>query len=181
MEALWNFKNPKKCFGFWAVFILAPLLVNIFIWKSFVAPGTARLQVKEEMKKMTVLQPKLEGLLAESHELLSEWRKSIFTKEDPSAAMQTIHKLGAQNHVEIKEIRSKAQKLWENKADKNQISGYSQMSVDLEVRGNFARLMRWMNDVEREAGLEIDSWKLTPAEKPGDPHRLTVSMDVFLK
>ena len=55
------------------------------------------------------------------------------------------------------------------------------MSMDLEVRGSFSKLLRWMNEVEKQTGLEIDSWKIISGENPGDPHKLTVNVSVFLK
>ena len=182
MEMLWNFREPKKCFTFWAIFLVAPVLVNVFVDQSFVSPQRARLRGMEETKKITVLKPKLEVHLAETNQLLSGWDKSIFTKEDPSRAMQVIQKLGAESHVEIQEIRSKGQKFSEKKAEGSQtLSGYSQMSMDLEVRGSFSKLLRWMNEVEKQTGLEIDSWKMISGENPGDPHKLTVNVSVFLK
>ena len=183
MEALWNFRGLKKCFTFWGVLVIAPLLVNVLIWKSWALPQTARLRAGEEMKKMTVLQPKFEALLGEMHQLLGDWKKSVFTKDDPSRAMQVIQKLGALSHVDIKEIRSKGQKFSEKKPGQANadLSGYSEVSMDLEVRGSFGRLMRWMSEVEKQGGLEIDSWKIVPGEKPDEPHKLTLGINVFLK
>ena len=182
MEMLWSFREPKKCFTFWAIFLAAPVLINVFMDQSFVSPQRARLRGMEETEKITVLKPKLETHLAETNQLLGGWDKSIFTKEDPSRAMQIIQKLGAGSHVEIREIRSNGQKFSEKKTDGTQtLSGYSQMSMDLEIRGSFSKLLRWMNEVEKQTGLEIDSWKITSGENPGDPHRLTVNIDVFLK
>ena len=183
MEALWNFREPKKCFTLWAIFIAIPILVNVLIWNSWVLPATARLRAGEEIQKMTVLKPKLEALLTQTHQLFGGWEKSIFTKDDPSRAMQVIQRLGTLSHVDIKEIRSKGQKFSEKKAGqaKTDLSGYSEMSMDLEVRGSFGRLLRWMNEVEKQGGLEIDSWKLVPGGKPGEPHKLTVGINVFLK
>ncbi len=175
MEALWNFKDRKKFILLWSVFILSPLLLNLFIWKSFVLPQSAKLHRAEEVKKMTVLRPQLEKLLSEFHRELGGWQKSVFTKEDPSAAMQAIQKLSTQNHVEIKQIRSKGT------GDSPENPGYSQMTVELEVWGNFTRLLHWMNAVETQTGLEIDSWKIATTENPSEPPKLTVSMNVFLK
>ena len=116
MEALWNFREPKKCFTFWAIFIAVPILVNVLIWKSWALPATARLRAGEEIQKMTVLKPKLEALLTQTHQLFGGWEKSVFTQDDPSRAMQVIQRLGTLSRVDIKEIRSKGQKFSEKKA-----------------------------------------------------------------
>ena len=182
MDPLWNLKKPTKSILVWGIIFIVPLVLNLFLWGGFVAPAGAGLRKSIEMKTLAEAKPKLEVLLTQSHRLLKDWKQSAFSKEDPSAAMQIIQKIGVKHHVQIQEIRSAGQQIKDSsKEEKRAVPGFSEMPVELEVRGNLGKLLRWLNEIENQSGLEIESWEIVPAKNSGEPHSLLVDLTVLLQ
>ena len=184
MDALWNLRKPTKSILVGGIIFIAPLVLNLFLWGSFAAPQQGRLRKSVEIERMAEAKPKLEALLRQSQQRLKSWRQSAFSKEDPAQAMQVIQKIGMKHHVQIQEIRSRGQQSSSDLSSaeaKRAIPGFSEMSVELEVKGSFGKLLRWLSDIENQSGLEIESWEIIPAKYPDEPHRLAVDLTVLLQ
>ena len=183
MNALWNLRKPAKSILVGGIIFIAPLVLNLFLWRSFVTPQQGRLRQSVEGRTLAEAKPKLEALLGKSQQLLKNWKQSAFSKEDPAQAMQVIQKIGMKHHVQIQEIRSAGQQASQNSSAeaKQAIPGFSEMPVELEVKGSFGKLVRWLGDIENESGLEVESWEIVPAKYPDEPHKLMVDLKVLLQ
>ena len=164
--------------GRWIALMAIPLVVNSVAWVTLVVPQRRELEVWRETQTVTELKPKLESLLAESHQMVTDWRRTAFTNDDPSAVMQAIQRLAGQHHVQIKEL-SASQAAVGHTAPLGSTS--SVMPLELEVTGRFSQLAHWISDVEAQAGLQIDSWKLSSEEGADQFRRLTIKMSAFLQ
>ena len=154
----------------WVFVWSVPLAVNLAIWRGVLVPQQRHRQAIQQALATTEIKPSLEAALTEGRALLGAWQATEFTASDPSAVMQTIERLAGRHGLHIKELHSGSQ----------QAAGAT-MPLELEVTGRFSKLAHWLSDVERSAGLQIDTWALTPSTEPGEPHRLTIKLTATLR
>ena len=150
-------------------------MVNGFVWQTVVLPQKTELGAWQGAKTLAALKPRLKALLAESRQLRVEQAKSELTQKDPQAAMQAIQKSAGQYGVAIKETRMKGQA-----TPKEAQTAQTAIPLELEVTGSFNKLARWMNDMETEAGFQIDSWSLKPSSTSDRISELSVKLTTFL-
>ena len=175
----WDLRSPRKCFALWGGFLLAPLLVNLFVRRSFVHPAQVRLLEAHEARIVRKLEPKLEGLLKQSGEILSRSRGGTFTKQDPSAPIQALRKFGTEQHVQLKDLRSAEPTASQQNDSKMKVP---QMLLEVKAFGSFAKLARWIEDVEREPGLAMESLTLKTGPDPSGPQQeLEARIAVFMQ
>ena len=155
----------------WALMLSLPLAVNLAVWRGLWVPQQRHRQAIRQALVATEVQPTLESALAEGHRLLLAWKATAFTTSDPAAVMQTIQRLAGRNGVQIKTLEGGSQ----------QMAAGATMPLELELTGRFNRLAHWLSDVERCAGLQIDTLALTPDPEPGQLHRLTVKLTANLR
>ena len=164
-------------YGWWIGLFVAPLLINGMVWKALVVPARNQLEAWQETATVRKLTPKFEALLVESRKILADWARSAFTSDDPSAVMQAIQRLAGVHHVRIKELSATGQPTGRS----DQAASIGTLPLELEVTGRFSQLAHWMNGVEGQSGLQIDSWTLAPGQMAGQAHRLTIKMTAFLR
>ncbi len=156
----------------WAIVLIVPLVINLLVWYGLVRPQQRALENWQETHSAAAMKPKLETLLAQSQQLLSQWTQTSFSQADPAAVMQTIQRLAGVYHLQVKELTT---------TSAQPVGGSATMPLELEVLGSYHKLARWMGDVESQAGLQIDSWTITPGHEPGEPHHLSVHMTALLQ
>ena len=163
--------------AFWIALGALPVLLNVSIWKTFVVPQQAQLGAWREAQALITLKPKLASLVTESHQLAMAWDRTAFRADDPAAVTQRIQRLAGQHGVQIKEMATQGQA----KDHERIVPGFSTLPLDLEVTGSFSKIARWMNAVESQSCLQMDSWILTPDKEAGRASHLSVSLTAFLR
>lgn len=163
--------RPKMRQALRRVLVLSlPLAVNVLVWRGLVAPSQHRRDTLRQALMATEIKPALESALVQSHETLAAWQATTFTASDPAAVMQTLQRLAGRHGVQIKTLEGGSQ----------QMEAAATMPLDLEVTGRFNRLARWLSDVERCAGLQVESWTIAPGVESGQPHELTIKLTAQL-
>ena len=177
-----NFLPLLRRYGPTALVLTLPLIINSLIWRQLTIPQQVKLQEWRDQQRFVELKPKFEAVLLEAQKTLGHWEQTSFSKEDPSAAMETIERLAGHHRLEIKGIHLREQEPARPGAEqtKQDSSFFTTMSLNLNVAGSFDRLARWMNDIEAQSGLRIDSWKLASATVSKQTPRLDVDITVFL-
>ena len=155
----------------WAFVLSLPLAANLAAWHGVLAPQQRHRQAIQQALAATEVQPTLESALTEGHQILAEWKAAGFSTSDPAAVMQAIQRLAGRHGLQIKELHGGSQ----------QTGAGTTMPLELEVTGRFGKLAHWLSDVESCAGLQVDTWTLTPDSEPGQPHRLTVKLTADLR
>ncbi len=163
--------------GLWLAVGGLPLLASAILWKGLVVPQRQQLIAWQEAQTLIALKPKLASLVMESRRLTAEWDRTGFQADDPSAVMQRIQRLAGEYGVKIKEISTQGQA----KGHERTLSGFSTMPIDLDVTGSFSKIARWMNAVESQPSLQIESWVLTPDKETEQASRLSVNLTAFLR
>ena len=92
--------------------------------------------------------------------------------------MPAIKKLAGRHHVQVQQLNVSG--AMAESADHGTLPAGKTVPVELEATGRFSQLARWMSDVERQSGLQVDSWDLVPAKAAGQSYRLTVKMTALL-
>ena len=156
--------------GPWLVVMLIPLLLNLILWKAVVMPQQAKLSARRTTQILTELKPKFAALFSETHQALTEWRRTSFASDDPAAVMTAIQQLAANHHIEIKQLDVSGAMVATGRT----------VPVEIEAIGRFGLLARWLRDVERQSGFQIDSWDLTPTKASDQSCRLAVKMSAIL-
>jgi len=159
--------------------VAIPLAVNIAVWRVLVVPQQASLRAWRNTRVLTELQPKLAALLSQAHQTLAEWQRTSFASNDPSAVMQAVRQLAGRHHVEVRELNVSGAAA--PTAEHGALPVKGTVPIEFEATGRFNRLARWMSDVERQSGLQVDAWELTPATAADQSCRLTVKMTAFLQ
>ena len=180
----WNLRARLILSGPWLALLAIPLLVNGLLWHLLVRPEQATLQSLRDAHTLTALRPKLEALLAESHQLVTEWQRTSFSAGDPSTPMQTIQRVAGLHRVKIEQITAMGQAAAQAPTGQTQSSpvpGYTTMPIELEVIGRFSKLAHWMSAIESQAGLQVDSWMITPGTGSNNAHRLHVALTALLR
>lgn len=178
-----NFLPLARRYGPAALLLTLPLIVNSVIWGNLTVPQREKLQEWRDQQRFIELKPKFEAVLLESQKTLGHWEQTSFSKEDPSAAMETIERLAGHHRLEIKGIHLREKESNQPGAEQTKQDNpfFTTMSLNLNVAGSFDRLARWVNDIEAQSGLRIDSWKLASATASKQTPRLDVNITVFLK
>ena len=173
-----SLKTFVRAYGMWVALLAIPLIVNGALWKFLVVPQRAELRAWRETQVIAELRPKLESLLTQSGQMLTDVSRTSFTQQDPSAVMQAVKRLAGLHHVQVKEVRMAGQEVTSGGTT---IPGFSTMPMELSVSGRFSKLAQWISDVEGQSGLQVDSWTMTPGTGPSDPHQLSVKLTAFLR
>ena len=172
----WKPRQSFKSYLPWAALFAVPLALNGLIWAALARPPQRQLAQWLDTAAATGLKPQLAELLAESRRVLMEWERTDFTTDDPSAVTQTVERLARQHRVQLGAINAKP-----GEADAHAPGGAAPASLTVDVSGRFSKLAQWMSDVERQSGLQIESWTMAAGATPGDPHKLTVNLTAFLR
>jgi len=174
----WNPRQSFKGYVPWVALLLAPLVLNGVVWSVFVHPRQRQVARWQDAHTLAALKPKLDALLTQSHDALMEWDRTDFTSEDPSAVTQTIERLARLHRVQLGQVNAKPGEASEHA---HAPKGMTASSLTVDVTGRFGKLAQWMSDLERQSGLQVESWTLAAGDKPGDPHKLTVNVTAFLR
>ena len=174
----WKPRQSFKSYLPWAALFLAPLVLNGLVWSVFVHPRQRQVARWQDARTLAALKPKLDALLTESHDMLMEWGRTDFTSADPSAVTQAIERLARHHRVQLGQVNTTS---GEGEAHQQAPKGMAAVSLTVDVSGRFSKLAQWLSDVERQSGLQVESWTLAAGAKPGDPHKLSVNVTAFLR
>ena len=155
----------------WALVLSLPLAVNLAVWRGLLVPQQRHRHTIRQALVATEVQPTLESALTGGHRILAAWKATGFSASDPAAVMQEIQRLAGRHGLRIKELHGGPE----------QMGAGTTMPLELEVTGRFSKLAHWLSDVESRAGLQIDTWMLTPGSEPGGQHRLTIKLTADLR
>ena len=164
--------------GPWLAVVIIPLTVNVAVWRVLVVPQQATLRAWRNAQVLTEFQPKLVALLSESRQTLAEWRRTSFASDDPSAAIQAVKRLAGRHHVQLKQLSASGAVA---QAAHAAPSSRGAIPVEVEATGRFSHLAHWLNEVETQSGLQVDTWELALAKAADQSCRLTVKMTAFLR
>ena len=160
-----------QTYGKWVVLFALPLAVNLVLWAGFVAPQKKQLETVRRTDAMYTLVPRVESLLKESRQAIVAWERSGVSGGDSSAALQALRRQADKYNVRLSELA----------ASRGGRSGEAQSAsptVKVDATGRFSRLARWLSAVERQPGLQVESWSLVP---DGDELRMTAEITAVLK
>ena len=174
-----SIQSLTRRYGPWLGLLLFPLALNLLAWRALVLPQRANLGAWRNTQTLTELQPKLATLLSESHQVLTEWRRTAFTSDDPSAVMQTVQQLAGRHHVDVRQLNVSG--MMAETAEPGALPAGGSAPVEIQATGRFNQLTRWMSDVETQSGLQIDSWILVPGKASEQSSQLTVKMTALLQ
>ena len=179
MNIKFDLQRIFRACGPWLAAVLIPLLLNFILWRTIVIPQQAKLSTWRTTQILTKLQPKFTALLSEAHQALAEWRRTSFASDDPSAVMPAIQRLAANHHVEVKQLNVSGATTAQ--VEHGMFAAGKKVPVEVEAIGRFGLLARWLSDIERQSGFQIDSWDLlAPANALDQSCRLTVKMTAIL-
>lgn len=162
-----------SAYGKWIVLFALPLVVNVVLWMAYVAPQTQRLDTAKRKDAMLTLVPRVETLLKDSRNAIVAWERSGLRGGDATAALQALRRLADKHRVQLGELAS-------NRAGARGGRDRSAQTptVKVEATGRYSRLARWLSAVERQAGLQVESWSIVP---DGDELLLTAEVTAIMK
>jgi type II secretory pathway component PulM len=176
MNARLSFRTLARTYGLWVAVLSIPLIVNSLFWSSLVVPQRERVRIWNDAKVVAALKPKLDAVLAESEQILTDAERTGFGSQDPAAVMEAIRRLAGAHRVDVKEIRmERAEGKTSGAAD------YAAMPVQLQVAGRFNKLAHWMSAVESQTGLQIEQWSIAPGKAPNEPLQMSITITAFLR
>jgi len=145
-----------------AAIVAIPLALNLVVWAGFTRPARARVQAWRDSRGLAKLKPTLEALLADSGSVIEQGRQIRFTRQDPAGPTQALQRLAGEHRLTVKAIRSGSQETdgASTKDAASKIEGLTAMPIELTVVGSFAKIARWISDVEAEPGLQVESWHM---------------------
>ncbi len=168
-----------------------PIAVNLIVGGVVYLPQRARLRRWQEARMLVEEKPKLEGLLHQSREVIASWEPTRFSKKDPAAVVETLQRMAGRHDLQVKNIRTGGSSRAGTQKRKNgeasgrsapaKAGGFSTVAVDLDLAGSFSRLTRWIDEVESQYGLRIDSWSMTGDREPGQPMQMAARLTAFLE
>ena len=176
----WHLTGSPATYLPWAFLLILPFLINLIFWNTMVHPVRANLAKWQDTKALSEIRPQLEGLIAESNQMVTGWDESIFKKDDPSSAMQTIQRLASENRVQVKGMQTSIHEEASAGKVKNPM-GLTEMPVNLVVAGSYAKLAQWLNALEEQHGLRINSWSLQQSTDADRLLQLSLSVSVLLR
>ena len=173
-----NRRSLTSRYGPGLAVVIIPLAVNVAVWRALVVPQQVTLRAWQNAQVLTELQPKLEALLSDSRQTLTEWRRTTFASDDPSAVMQVVQRLAGHHHVELKQLSASGAVV---SAAHAALPSQGAVPMEVEATGRFGQLARWLSEVETQSGLQVDAWDLAPAKAADQSYRLTVKLTGFLR
>lgn len=179
-----QWRTLARRYGWWLALMIGPLCVNSVIWTAFVKSQQQRARTWTRVETLLELKPKFETLLADSHQIVTEWERTGFTKDDPSRVVQTIQRLADQHRIQLEEINAKEEpsgRRGQGAPAVRPITGFATMPITLQAAGRFSKLTHWISDLEASCQLQVDSLTLTTGEDPNGPLQLTVQLTAFLR
>ena len=162
----------------WAAILVGPLLVNGALWFCLVRPQWAALRAWRDVQAVTEIKPRLEASLAESQQTLLEWEKTSQLGVEASSVRPAVQESAQRYGLQVNKISVQERGGWQGKGP---VAGFSPLLLELDVTGNFGKVARWMSDLETQSGMQIDSWTLTAAADPGQPHKLGIKLTAFVR
>ena len=182
MRLSWRLTGSMVTYLPWALVLILPIAVNLIVWNAVVRPERLNLKTWRDTRSLTQIRPELETLLGQSGQMIAQWENSIYKKDDPSAAMQMIQRLATENRVQVKGIQTKLYEETPSSARKgNNALGLTEMPVDIAVVGSYAKLAKWLSDLEAQRSLQINSWTLQPSTDADRLLHLTLRVTVLLR
>ncbi len=163
--------------GCYAAALIVPVALNVWLWRAIVAPQQRESQTWRDTEIFLTWKPKLTGSITESHRLVMDWQRAVFSSADPSAVMQTLRRLAGEHHVQMDEMNAGVV----TRGEPAKAGGFSTMPLELKLIGSFGQLAHWMNAVEQEAGLQLEAWTITGAQEAGSRHQATVKLTALLR
>ena len=177
-----------KRFGPWLKLALIPLAVNLVLWQFFYVPQRKILQKRRQAWILVEKKPEIETLLKESRELRASWEPTQFSRKDSSAAVEAIQQLAGRHDLQIRNLQTQGSGerggemvTGTGKDAAARVPGFSAMPIHLDLAGSFAKLVRWMSDVESQYGFQIDSWQITGPRELGQTTLMSVQVTAFLR
>ena len=169
-----------RSYGLWAGVIVLPLLINGIVWAMLVVPQQRVLRGWRDAQAVAAFKPKLEALLVDSHRTLMDWERTSFVASDSSAVTQAVQRIAGRHRIQVTGIETKT---GTGKIDgkTERVAGYSTVAIEVRATGHFSKLAQWLSELETQSGLQVDSWTITGAGEPGQPHELTVSLIALLR
>ena len=164
-------------FLFYAAVLIVPVALNVWLWRAVVVPQQRETQTWRDTEVFLTWKPKLSSSITDSHRLVMDWQRSVFSSADPSAVMQTLRRLAGECHVQMDEMNASGV----NRGETARMGSFSTMPLELKLAGSFGQLAHWMNAVERQAGLQLDSWTITGTQAPGERHQAAVKLTALLR
>lgn len=149
--------------------VLAPLLLNLAVWKFFFDPAFGKLSALQEAESIEKMKPQWTALLQQSGDLL---QRSSYNRETAAVVVKEIQKQAGICGVQIDEILKK-----------NLEGGGSSlviMPVEAKVAGSYKKLTQWIGAIENIPGLQVDSWTFVKPEDSGRD-RLDIHIRVILR
>ena len=180
MNARPSLRMPLRSYGPWLAVVAIPLAVNVVVWRALVVPQQASLRAWRNTRVLTELQPKLAALLSQAHQTLAEWQRTSFASDDPSAVMQVVRQLAGRHHIDVHQLDVSGDSA-APAAEHGALPVKGTVPIKFEATGRFNHLARWISDVERQSGLQVDAWELTPSTAADESCRLTVTMTALLQ
>ncbi len=167
--------------------MLIPLALNLVLWQVLYIPRRVILRDWRQAGILLEKKPKIEALLKESREVRVSWEPTRFSQKDSSAVIEAIQQLAGRYDLYIHKLQtqesSPGRKAKPAAASKNaspKIKGFSTMSVSLDLRGSFSKMVCWISDLESQYGFQIDSWQIIGPSESGQPTQMTVQVTAFL-
>ena len=160
----------------WVALLLAPVTLNLLIWTWLVLPQQRQLQDWQNAQAFAAIEPKLVMLIKDGGAALKDWQRTSMSRLDPGAVTQRIQQLAARYHVQVAQLEGGA-----IGSGKSPHPGFVAMSVTLQATGSYGQLAQWMSQIESQSGLQIDSWTLTSAAAPEQPHQLKMELTALLR
>ena len=157
-------KRYVRVYGPWVAFLAAPLLVNALVFRVALLPERSKVFAWKEARSLSEVKPEFQALLTESRQIRVALGKSALGRRDNQTVMQTIQQSAKRNGIQVSETKMQGQAAQEN----------GTVPVELDASGTFAKLARWMSELESEEGFRLDSWMLREG-------KLNLKMTVFLE
>ena len=153
-----------RVYSKWVVLFAIPLVVNLALWAIYVSPQKKHLEKVRRSDAMYTLVPKAEGLLKQSHQAIVAWERSGPPTGDASTAIQSIRRLADQHTVQLGSLGAER--------------GGNSPLVNVQASGRFSRLARFLSAMERQPGLQVESWSVV---SDGNELKLTAEVTAALK
>ena len=162
---------------FYAAALIVPVALNVWLWRTVVVPQQRESQAWRDTEVFLTWKPRLTSSITDSHRLVMDWQRTVFSSADPSAVMQTLRRLAGEYHVQMDEMNASGV----NRGETVKAGAFSTMPLELKLAGSFGQLAHWMNAVERQSGLQLDSWTSSGAQEAGSRHEAAVKLTALLR
>ena len=144
----------------WALIIILPIAVNLLIWQGFLIPNQVKFRSLQELDSLYSLKPKMELLLSENDRLMQKSDYRNYWHEDAASALKKIRELAGDYRLDIEEISLKDQDTNFLTGAAGSDQGYSKMNANLQAIGTYSQITKWIHDLERRPGFQIENWQI---------------------